>query len=124
MDRQAKRQFATRVVNPYLLSLSAKKKNNSGKRSPERLAAKLETISAKLDTDTTLTPVARLRLYQDRIDITRDLNAATYQPDIDGLVKLFIEVGAEWAKDTGISYQAFRDMGVPTSVLREARIAL
>ena len=55
-----------------------------------------------------------------RMDLEAELNRSKSAPDPDDLLSRFIEAAAPYAERKGISYAAFREVGVPASVLRKA----
>jgi hypothetical protein len=67
-------------------------------------------------------PIAELRARQRVIDLRAGLALLEAHPSSSSARATFLEHGAQWATDNGISYAAFREMGVPANVLREAGI--
>jgi hypothetical protein len=108
----ARRQ--NRVVRDYLNALTTAKP--AGRRptaTPEQLQ---EQIDAESD------PVKRLELIQRRLDVEGRLAAEQDQPDLDSLQNGFVAVAADYAARKGITYTAFRELGIPAPVLKEAGI--
>jgi hypothetical protein len=68
-------------------------------------------------------PIARLKRQQRIIDLTHAVETLRATSNGNDPRAFFITHGAEWAMANGIGYHAFRSMGVPASVLREAGIA-
>lgn len=68
------------------------------------------------------TPLVELRLRQRRIDLVAGLARLQQTSTATTARDVFVHHGARWAADNGIGYAAFRDMGLPASLLREAGI--
>ncbi len=104
----------TAVVRRYLKTID-------GIRSKPRLAdpaARLRDIEVLLsDKDTD--PIPRLDLLQERIELRR---LATQAAEAEGITRDFIHVAQDYSERKGISYGAWRDYGVPATILKEAGI--
>lgn len=75
----------------------------------------IEVLLSDKDTD----PIRRLDILQERIELRLMLAQRS------GLVTIteeFTQVGLDYSKRKGISYAAWRDYGVPASILKEAGI--
>lgn len=120
-SRQQKR-LLTNAINRYLEALDSATPRRRGRQvDPHK---KFGEISRKLtDLDVVLTPVARLQLVQERMDMFKLIERAEASADIEPLQKEFIAGAKEWSEDRGISYAAWREVGVPAAVLKEAGIA-
>lgn len=89
------------------------------RRSPEQTKARLAALERELSE---APAIRRLQLLQERID----LRAALEAPPVDDGVALedgFVEVAAAYSERRGISYGAWREVGVPAAVLRRAGVA-
>ena len=103
-----------RAVRDYLSALTtAKPAGRRPSASPEQVQ---EQIDAESD------PVKRLELIQRRLDLEVRLAAEQDQPDLDSLQDAFVAVAADYASRKGITYTAFRELGIPASVLQQAGI--
>lgn len=82
---------------------------------------KLAAITEEL---ATADPLKRLHLIQQQLDLKNALKK-TQKPtvDISQLEKEFIESAAPYAARKGLSYGAFRSVGVPAAVLSKAGIS-
>jgi hypothetical protein len=109
-----------RVVRRYLEGLDANKPRRGRKRSPESIAKRLDDIEAQLPT---ADPLKRLHLVQERFDLRAALRASDAGTDLAELEGQFAKVAASYGDRKGISYSAWREFGVPTSVLTKAGIA-
>jgi hypothetical protein len=109
-----------RAVRLYLEALEANKPRRGRKRTPESMKKKLDRIQAELaDAD----PLKRLQLVQERIDLERQLEAAETKVDISALEKGFVKAAKGYSQRKGISYAAWRELGVPPATLKAAGIS-
>jgi hypothetical protein len=108
-----------RAVRRYLEALEANKPKRGRKRSPESMKKRLDTIENEI---VGADPLKRLRLVQERLDLQAALEASQSSVDIDALEKEFVNAAATYSERKGISYSAWRELGVPTSVLERAGI--
>ena len=113
--RIAEGRVQTAAIRNYLNHLATDRRSE---RTPPRIQAELRTVqdAAETETDT----IKRLQLVQRRMDLEAELNRSKSAPDPDDLLSRFIEAAAPYAERKGISYAAFREVGVPASVLRKA----
>lgn len=108
-----------RTVRTYLDALERNKPKRGRKRTPESIQARLEKIDATLaDAD----PVKRLQMVQERIDLEAELGAMSDTTDMAQLEKDFIEAAAAYSERKGISYTAWREIGVSAAVLKAAGV--
>lgn len=126
-DALAKGRQQSHSVRRYLeaLEMGAKPKNGTD---PQAKRDELESRLARIaeDIETTSNPVTRVKLIQDRLEVERELSAVTEvaeMPDIEALEEEFKAVVPEYAERKGITYRAFREVGVPAKVLREAGLS-
>lgn len=108
------------AVKRYLESLQLKGKPGRPV-DPARLSQKLVQIDEQLEVEEN--PLTCLELEQERINIERRLANLTVNTDTEALEAEFIKVAEAYASRKGISYAAFRKVGVPASVLKEAGIS-
>ena len=107
----------TRVVRQYLEALEGVRQSGGRRRSKETLQKKLAAVEQELESADS---VSRLHLIQERIDLQRAIEAAEQSVDIHELEGAFIDVAASYSERKGISYQAWREVGVPPKVLHTA----
>lgn len=108
-----------RAVRNYLEALEAHKPKRGRKRTPDSIAKRIDKIEAELaEAD----PVRRLTLTQERLDLAAELDSSTESVDLEALEAAFVESAKTYAERKGISYAAFRAVGVPASILRAAGI--
>ncbi|MEM9467736.1 MAG: hypothetical protein AAGA90_20350 [Actinomycetota bacterium] len=108
-----------RAVRAYLEALEAHKPKRGRKRSPESMRSRLEVIDATIDD---ADPMARLQMVQERMDLIAALDAAEQTVDLTALEDGFADAAKAYGARKGISYAAWREVGVPASVLKRAGI--
>ncbi|MCB0972103.1 MAG: hypothetical protein KDA97_11415 [Acidimicrobiales bacterium] len=81
---------------------------------------RLDKVTAELET---AEPLQRLQLTQEKLDLEDELASADTKVDLAELEQGFVESAAGYASRKGISYGAFRTVGVPAAVLRAAGIS-
>jgi hypothetical protein len=109
-----------RAVRRYLEALEANKPKRGRKRSPESMAKRLASVEDEL---ATADPLKRLHLVQERLDLQAALDASKATVDLDALEKEFVTAAATYGDRKGISYSAWRELGVPANVLDRAGIS-
>lgn len=110
----------SRAVRDYLEALKANKPKRGRKRTPESIARRLDAIEAELvDAD----PLAGLKLVQERMDLTEELGTMDTGVDITVLESEFVAVAGSYSERQGISYAAWRAVGVDAAVLKQAGIS-
>lgn len=108
-----------RVIRTYLDVLEANRPKRGRKRTIESITKRLGAIKKVLvEADT----VTRLRLTQERMDLERELKIKKANADIGKLESQFVKVARAYATRNGITYTAWREVGVPPQVLKRAGI--
>ncbi|CAN5601656.1 hypothetical protein BH24ACT5_BH24ACT5_22820 [soil metagenome] len=109
-----------RVVRDYLDALRANKPKRGRKRTAESIAKRLEAIDAELvDADA----LNELKLVQERRDLQAELDAKGADVDVSTLEQAFVDVAQGYGERQGISYAAWREVGVEAGVLTKAGIS-
>jgi hypothetical protein len=108
-----------RAVRNYLEALEATKPKRGRKRTPDSIKKRLETIDATMADADKLT---ELKLRQERANLERELEAGGVAIDLTALEQDFVEVANAYGARQGITYQVWRDTGVPAAVLKKAGI--
>ena len=108
-----------RAVRRYLEALEAHKPKRGRKRTPESVQKRLATIDEKLDDADALT---RLHLVQERMNLESELASTGNTVDIQALEDEFAAAAAPYGARKGITYAAWRQLGVDPAVLRRAGI--
>lgn len=109
-------QHSSKAVRRYLEALQSDRSSVD----VERLQEQSEKLHAQIAEETS--PIKQLQLVQKRIDVEDQLTAAGSGPSIEECEQEFIEWAADYANRKGISYRAYREMGVPAAVLKEAGV--
>jgi hypothetical protein len=109
-----------RAVKGYLEALEQNRPRRGRKRTPDSIAKRLATIDAELDT---VSALQRLQLVQERMDLQRELEQLGAKVDLSALEAAFVKTAAKYAQRKGISYAAWRELGVPAEVLKQTGIS-
>lgn len=109
------------AVRAYLEAIDTPKRRGR-KRSPENVKSRLAALGSEIPECND--PLRRLNMIQERTDLTAELAALESAPTgpTAAVEKAFIASAASYADRKGIGYQAWRDVGVPAGVLRQAGI--
>jgi hypothetical protein len=108
-----------RAVRRYLEALEAHKPKRGRKRTADSMTKQLERIESELET---ADPLKRLQLIQQRLDLQAELAAADDKVDLAALEQDFVSAAGPYGSRKGISYDAWRELGVPAATLRSAGI--
>jgi len=108
-----------RAVRRYLEALEAHKPKRGRKRTPESVQKRLATIEDKLGSADAL---SRLHLVQERMNLENELASTGNTVDIEALEEEFVSAAAPYGARKGITYGAWRHLGVDPAVLRRAGI--
>lgn len=108
-----------RAVRRYLEALEAHKPKRGRKRTPESMQKQIDKIDAEL---AGADPLKRVSLIQARLDLTAELDRAGTSVDLTALEQGFVDAAAAYSQRKGISYAAWRQLGVEASVLKRAGI--
>ena len=109
-----------RAVRRYLDALEANKPKRGRKRTKDTIENRLAQIDIDLaDADS----VNRVKLIQERIDLTGELAGMDEGVDMSELESEFVAVAKSYSARQGISYATWREIGVDAAVLKRAGIA-
>lgn len=109
-----------RIVRKYLEAIEQTKPRRGRKRSPDAIVKRLAVIEDELlDAD----PLSRLHLIEERQRLQAALEQADDAVDHSELEEEFVRVAKAYGERKGISYSAWRAVGVSASVLQRADIA-
>ena len=108
-----------RAVRRYLEALEAHKPKRGRRRTPESVQKRLSTIEEKLASADALT---RLHLIQERMNLEAELASTDNTVDVRALEDEFVAAAAPYGARKGITYAAWRQLGVDPSVLRRANV--
>jgi hypothetical protein len=108
----------SRAIKAYLEALGSRRPGRPV--TADSVRKRIESIDEKLAGEDD--PLKQLDLRQERLDAEATLKEVEAKEDIDELEKSFVEVAKSYSKRKGISYAAWRQVGVPASTLKEAAI--
>ncbi|MGH9278149.1 MAG: hypothetical protein ACRD12_08585 [Acidimicrobiales bacterium] len=108
-----------RAVRRYLEALEAHKPKRGRKRTPESMQKRLAVIDERL---ANADPLTRLHLVQERMDLEAELSATDDGVNLQELQDAFAAAAEPYGRRKGITYSAWRELGVDPSVLRSAGI--
>jgi len=110
----------SRAIAAYLGALENHRPKRGRKRTPESIAKRLDAIDNSLES---AVPVKRLSLIQERLDLLEERTAMDTKVDLTGLEKDFVATARTYGRRKGISYGAWRQLGVTPAVLKKAGIS-
>ncbi len=106
----------TKAVRAYLEALHSSAGRRGRRKSPQK---ELEEVQEKLENESD--QLQRLALIQQRIDAEK--RRAEDPGDINALEAEFVNAAKSYSTRKGISYKAWREMGVAAAVLSKSGIA-
>ena len=112
----------TRAVRAYLTALETNRLPKfARKRTPASVRSQIEAATAAMES---ASATKRLGLVQERIDLKAELDRleSTGSVDMGALESAFAANAASYGGKRGISYAAWREVGVPSPVLKAAGI--
>lgn len=119
-DALAQGRVEGRAIRVYLDVLEANRPKRGRKRTIESITRRLIAIRKETLTADTVT---KLRLTQERMDLERELKVKKANADIGKLEAQFVKVARAYAVRNGITYTAWREVGVSPQVLKRAGIS-
>ena len=124
MSNQHKAALATgraegRIVREYLEALRTNRPKRGRKRTADTIKKRLAAIVKELDVADALT---ELKLTQEQMDLEAELATFEEAVDLSGLEADFIKVARPYSERQGISYSAWRKVGVEPRVLKAAGV--
>jgi hypothetical protein len=119
----AEGRVAGRAVRAYLEGLEANKPKRGRKVSTETLVQRLSEANEKVNSEND--PLRRLILVQQALDMEAEIErrGGDKGPDLASLEKDFVKVAKAYSDSKGITYAAWREIGVSPSVLKSAGIS-
>jgi hypothetical protein len=115
----AKGREQGRVVRAYLTALDEHKPKRGRQRTPESITKRLAEIDGALSSSD---PLKRVQLIQERLDLTKERDASAPN-DLPELEAAFVKVAKVYGDAKGLTWAAWREVGVPAGVLVEAGIS-
>ena len=118
----SQRRDLARVVRRYLGALETEKAAKGRKRGLEAIQNRLLKIDELL---VTADPLSRLHLTQERIDLHAEVVRVANGSDADfaALEREFVQVAKAYGEASGVTYAAWRQVGVDGDLLEKAGIA-
>jgi hypothetical protein len=108
-----------RAVRRYLEAIEAHRPKRGRKRTPESVQKRLATIDDQLAGADALT---RLHLVQERMNLENELASSDNVVDLEALEEEFVVAAAPYGARKGVTYAAWRQLGVDPGVLRRAGV--
>ena len=108
----------SRMIKGYLELLGSRRPGRPITR--ESLQRKLDNLGEKIAAEDDL--LKKVDLVQQRIEARQTLGRMSGSVDIAALESGFVEAARSYSQRKGISYSAWRQIGVPADVLRKAGI--
>ena len=107
-------------MRQYLEALDLHRPKRGRKRTKESIQKRLDRIEVELsDAD----QLKRLQLIQERLDLSAELEAYGAKVDLTELEQEFVQAAGPYSTRKGISYAAWRELGVEPAVLKRAGIS-
>ena len=116
----AKGREEGRLIRHYLEALELAKPKRGRKRTPKSIEQRIKTIDAQV---AEAAPLARVQLVQERMDLEAELSASAEASDLPALEAGFVKVAKGYGDRKGISYAAWRSVGVSANVLQKAGVS-
>jgi hypothetical protein len=107
------------VVRRYLEALERDKPKRGRRRTADSIRARLSAIEKALPD---APAIKRLQLVQERLDLTSELSSTAARPDNSAIEAEFVAVAKAYSAAKGITYAAWRELGVTSGVLRKAGV--
>jgi hypothetical protein len=109
----------SRAIKAYLEAISVPKRRGRPV-TPESLEARIADLDQRIRNESD--PLARVDLYQARLDTQETLDQLAETVDIDALEAGFVEYAASYSTRKGITWPAWREAGISAAVLRAAGV--
>src|SRR4051812_27051376 len=109
-----------RTVKAYLTALESNRPKRGRKRTPDSINKRLAAIS---DQFADAEPLKRLALAQERMDLENELRALESKVDLSSLESDFTKIAKDYSASKGLTYDAWRQVGVAPEVLKKAGIS-
>lgn len=111
----------TAAVRTYLDLLRSNKPRRGRKRTRESVETRLLQIAADLAYG--VSPIDELHLTQERLNLQAELNAMDLDDGLKAALAGFADHAASYGRRNGITYAAWRHVGVPAEALESAGIS-
>ena len=115
----AEKRSDTAAVRRYLEALDSHKPKRGRKRTADSVRKRLAAVEEQIASAPAL---QRLRLIQERLDLQRELETMDAASDLGKLEADFVKAAKGYGEAKGITYTAWRELGVSADVLRKAGV--
>ena len=109
-----------RSVRVYLEALESNRPKRGRKRTADSVRKRLATVQKQI---ANADPLRRLQLTQEQMDLTSELEAMDNKVDMRALENEFVRAAKSYSQRKGITYAAWRQIGVTPAVLKRAGIS-
>ncbi|HEY7939460.1 MAG TPA: hypothetical protein VID05_06480 [Acidimicrobiales bacterium] len=109
----------SRAVKRYLEALEANRPKRGRKRSQESIEKRLAEIETQIPT---ADPLKRVNLIQERLNLRNALGSTEDTVDMVALEAEFVRAAAGYSARKGLTYAAWRELGVEPALLAKAGI--
>jgi hypothetical protein len=110
----------SRAVSNYLEALDQHRPKRGRKRTTDSIDKRLTAIESELPA---ANAIRRLSLIQERMDLEAERGRMGDTVDLSAFEDAFVEAAPGYSERKGISYSAWRELGVPAAVLKRAGIS-
>lgn len=117
-DALAEGRRQSRAIKAYLSTLKSKRPGRPVTK--DSLQSRLERIKKQIEE--TSDPLDSVNLMQTKLDVEAQMARMGGSQSNDELEQGFVEYAKGYSERKGISYTAWRQIGVPAGVLRQAGI--
>ena len=108
-----------RAVRSYLDALETTKPKRGRKRTSDSIKKRLDVIETELERSD---PLKALNLRQERRNLYAELAGIDDKVDLAAVEGGFVAAAKAYGERRGISYEVWREAGVPSEVLKKAGI--
>ena len=108
-----------RTIREYLEMVETTKPRRGRRRTPESITRRLAVIAAELKTTDAVTKV---RLIQERLNLRTELSGMKSKLEITAAEIKFVKVAKRFSDRNEITYDAWCEFGVASTVLKKAGI--
>jgi len=118
-DALAQGRREAKAIKSYL-AVTSQPKRRGRPVTAESIRKRMATIDERIQTEQD--PLKRVELIQTRLDLQTALDQTEVAADMSSLEEGFVANARSYSERKGISYTAWREAGVPASVLKRAGI--
>jgi hypothetical protein len=113
-------RLESKAVREYLEALEAHKPKRGRKRTVESINKRIAAIDELFEESDALT---RVNLVQERMNLDNELLSMEVSESLDEYEDGFVEAAKAYSDRKGITYAAWREVGVDAAVLKRAGIS-